>query len=404
VRRFFVELELRGAGVLFARELACTSEEEEALRAEGIVDDAALADRWECSEIGCARKVVHTEDGFVAVCTRESDFCETVVLAREQLRQVHVSLSGLVAVVRRELRIEEPHGAGREGAARDGSEPLYLGEQGTASPRDVFLELRPRPTSLAPFLALREHAPRPTLVLVPALASLGSEMIVRHAAGAKVEIDALGEALAVRGGRIRAAPRLRTARPPRAVVAVGAAVAATTQGSTATLVPKARRWSHLTILAIDKHTVLVKVGWRRQRLTHVDLDMAHGKSRVPTTLWLMLLAICAGHGQFRWDQFGNGKFKNVKPLMTKLREKLCAAFGVDENPFHRFSYSQGWRPKFQAGMWSADDESSAPERPTWSAAREADDAHAAESAWAVAFEDWEGKALPGKATRAPRED
>jgi hypothetical protein len=397
VRRFFVELELHGAGVLFARELACTSEEEAALRAEGIVDEATLADRWECSEIGCARKVVHTEDGFVAVCTRESDFCETVVLAREQLRQVHVSLSALVVVVRRELRIEEPHGT-----AREASEPLYLGEQGTVFARDVFLELRPRASSFAPFLALREHAPRPTLVLVPALASLGSELVVRHAAGAKVEIDALGEALAVRDGRVRAAPRLRAVRPPRAVVA--ATVAATTPASTATLVPQARRWAHLTILAIDKHTVLVKVGWRRQRLTYVDLDMADGNTREPTILWLMLLAICAGHGQFRGDQSSKGKFGSAKTSMTRLRKKLCAAFGVDENPFHPFSYSQGWRAKFVAGMWTADDESSAPERPTWSAEGEADGAESAESAWAVAFEDWEGKALPGKATRAPRED
>jgi hypothetical protein len=393
VRRFFAQVEQKGAGPMLASELAFSAEEEAALRAEGIVGDAALAERWECGEIGCARLVVQMEDGFVAVCTRESDLCETVELSREELRRVHVSLAALLEVVRRELRIVPP-----QRAASEATGPLHLGEQGTSSPRDVFLELHPRPASLAPFLALREHAPRATLVLVPALASLASEVVVGHATGAKVEIDALGEALAVRGGKIRAAPRLRSARAPIAAVAL------VTGAPPATLVPRARQWAHLTILAIDKHTVLVKVGWRRQRLTYVDVGFAAKNSRQPTTQWLMLLAICAGHGEFKWQEFGS--FGTAKTEVTRLRKRLSAAFGVDENPFHPFSYAQGWRARFQAGMWSEDDESALQVRAprTWGADGEPDVAEAADSAWGVAFEDWEGKALPGRATRAPRDD
>jgi hypothetical protein len=288
---------------------------------------------------------------------------------------------------------------------RRGIEPLYVGEQGSVSPRDVFLELCPRPSSLLSFVALREHARRPTLLLVPSLESLGTEVALGHAAGAKVEIDALGDALALRGGRIRAAPRLRSAHasPPRVA---GAAE----REPAATLVPRARRWADLLILCIDKHTILVKVGWRRQRLTYVDLGLAGKKSREPTKVWVMLLAICAGRGELRWSDFGS--FDNAKGFVKLLRKALRAAFGVEEDPYHRLSYPQGWRARFQAGMWTEEeekDDDDAPARRAWGERAEGDEGREAldgraESAWAVAFEDWEGKAMPARATRAPREE
>jgi hypothetical protein len=397
VRRFFAWLERHGACTALARDFApaCAKEEEEALRAEGIVEGAGLADRWECPEIGCARLVVKTDDGYVAACTREEGLCETVTLSREDLRQVKVSLEALLAIVRRELRVEEPRRA-----AREGIEPLYVGEQGAAHPRDVFLELHPRAPSLPAFLALREHAPRPTVLLVPSLSTLSSELVTAHATGAKVEIDALDDALHVRGGRVRAAPRLRSAKPPPRA---SAAADDRRAEPASTLVPRARRWADLCILAIDKHTILVKVGLRRQRLTAVDLGLAGKNSRKATKVWTVLLLICAGSGEFRWNELGT--FENAKVHVTKLRHALSAAFGIDDDPFHDFTYEQGWRARFQAGMWSAEQENAAPDRPAWSAdSGDGETDGGAESAWAVAFDDWQGKAPPAKATRAPRDD
>jgi hypothetical protein len=385
LRGFFASLEEHAFGVIPARDLLPVGADAlRSLRAEGIVTSAPRAETFPCGALDCARVVCESDGRLVAACAREPPECETVAIAPSDLEQAAVSIAALVRVLRRELRIDPPRRAPFGRVAGEGI--ANLGEQGQAAPRDVFLVLRPRSPAFAPLLALREHAPRPTLVLVPTLASLETEVLVAHAAGAKVEIDALAELLAVGDGRIEAVRRLR-APPPRSVEAPRTEVAARP------LVPRPRRWEDMLMHALDGETVIVRVGWRTQRLTHIDLGMAR-RNRKPRRIFLLLLAVCAGGGGFRWRDFG--KFEAVKQLVTQLRKALSAAFGIEADPFREFSYEHQWRAKFGAGVGELEALPRAWEGET------RDDG--AESAWAVAFEDWEGRAAPGKGKRKPAAD
>jgi hypothetical protein len=384
LRSFFTLLELHGAGPLRTRDLACDDPTAEALHGEGILARAPLATKWPCEAIGCARVVVATGDGFVATCTREEDRCETLDLARTDLAQVNLSLEALFDVVRRELRIE----ASRR-APSDDDAPLYLGEQGLASPRDVFFELRPRSSRLPSFLAAREHAPRPTLLLVPSITSIDPDLVVKHAPGAKVEIDALADALTVRGGRIMAAPRLRKAH-------VFATAPSTPKGgaTASSLIPRPRRWTDLTVLGFDKRSIIARAGRRSQRLTAADLGMACKNTREPKKHFFVLLALCAGNGEFRWKEFGS--FESVCKAVSRLRADMCAAFGITEKPFYEFTHQDQWRAKFRAAMASDEDKKREKEAASraWSEEEEEGE-HAegreVESAWDTAFEDWKDR-------------
>jgi hypothetical protein len=407
LRAFFAFVEKHGENEVPADDLARALARDgdaalAALLEEGIVRGAGLAKSWSCEEVGCdGRLVVASENGaFLALCTREPVACETLTLAREELAQQRVSMDALLAVVRRELRIDR---SARPASPSDGGvrQPAWLGEQGTASPRDVFWTLAPNPWALAPFFAAREHAPRPTLLLVPTLASVDPELVVVHAAGAKVEIDALAEALGVRDGRIVALRRLRAA-PSRAATDAPPAPAPS-PSSHFPLVPRARAWNQVRIVALDRETVLVTVGRRTQKLTYIDLGMGHKLSRKPRKTFLLLLAICAGGGTFRWSQFSR-RFGTVKELVSELRKALCAAFGIEDDPFHGFSYRDQWRAKFVAG--TAPIEERAQRKGAWAGATEDDGSaeKAPETAWSVAFEDWEGGTEPARSTRKPPSD
>jgi hypothetical protein len=65
-----------------------------------------------------------------------------------------------------------------------------------------------------------------------------------------------------------------------------------------------------------------------------------------------VLAICAGHGTFRWKRFGT--YKTAKNGVSIVRKLLKAAFGLDEDPFHEFTVAEGWRAKFFASSQISD--------------------------------------------------
>ena len=381
LRPFFALLARHGEGTVSEQELAraaaaCGHDAYDALRAEGIVLPAPLATTWPCEGLTCARVVGARGEGFVAGCAEAPPRCETVTLARADLAQVRLSLAAVHAVALRELGIASPSSP-RRGART--AEPSYLGEQGVKSPRDVFFALRPRDTDLALFLAAREHAPRPTLLLVAELGAIAHEVVVAHAAGAKVEIDELAAALATRDGAIIAIRRLRATPKPQATadaITVGAHDVGPTLG------PAVRRWEDLRIRAFKDGTVSVKVGLCAQRLTHVDLGMAHKQTRKPLRHSELLLAVCRGGGPFRWKELG--KFVVVKKVVSELRGALCRAFLIDEDPFYDFSYAHQWKAKFQCGVGEDDGRRRG-------SRVDGEEDEALGRAWGTTFEQWDGE-------------
>jgi hypothetical protein len=106
-------------------------------------------------------------------------------------------------------------------------------------------------------------------------------------------------------------------------------------------------WEELTFLKLDNRTILVRFGRRSLRLTAQDLGLAGERSRQPRVLFEMLMAFCENDGWLKTRRFGNAQA--TKTNLSRLRKKLCAAFGLDVNPFHDFKPGMGWLARFRVG-------------------------------------------------------
>jgi transcriptional regulator of acetoin/glycerol metabolism len=111
--------------------------------------------------------------------------------------------------------------------------------------------------------------------------------------------------------------------------------------------PRARSWGEVGVRRVDGLTVLVTVGARSARFSHVDLGLASAKSRGPTKAWELLLATCEGRGTFAWRRFGDTR-DTVRKQVERLTEALCAAVGLDDAAFEPFEPSRGWVARFLA--------------------------------------------------------
>jgi DNA-binding response OmpR family regulator len=113
----------------------------------------------------------------------------------------------------------------------------------------------------------------------------------------------------------------------------------------------ASRWKDIKITAIDGHTLRVQCGKQTVRRTYVDLGFA-GANREPIKKWAVLLALCAGHGTFRWKRFGS--YDTAKNAVSVVQKLLKEAFSLEENPIERHSVANAWRARFFASSEIAD--------------------------------------------------
>ncbi len=356
---FLLFLERHGIHTFLAATFYAAVPEPErlALRAARIVRDTVPATTLPCGESDCARAVVESRRGrLTAVCTREPPACVAVDVTRADLDQIALSLDPLLEVVRRIARAEP---ADRHSRTPDA---ILAGVQrgDSAKARDVWLALRPWAPRFRTWLASLDRAPRPSLVLVPTDATLDADITARHGAGAYVELDALSASWALRNGRIAGVRRLRVAAPPpddeddapsharapRSLSDDAARTRARSHASPTPRPPRATRWRDVDIFLVDATTVLVRVGDRTQRLTHTDLGLASNRNRKPKKTWELLVVLCAGAGTFKWRRFGT--FANASKIVSDLRREMSRAFGIKDDPFESFSYTEQWRTKFRA--------------------------------------------------------
>jgi hypothetical protein len=222
-----------------------------------------------------------------------------------------------------------------------------LGWMGTGrDAREVLLCARPQ-TGLA--RALRRT--RLTLVLVPSARHLTPLLRERHAPGARVELEALEEALVALGGRLvrRAsiapdAPRIE--RPPMQPGAASPPYGSPSTPHTVPLRGIAKRWTEVRICMVDRTTVRVDVEGRCVRCTHIDFGMAHSRTRKPTRVWEVVQEICERGGFFRTSRLGSADA--TKKLVSRVSRDLQELFGIEGPAFHRYRSDCGWRSRFEA--------------------------------------------------------
>jgi hypothetical protein len=325
------------------------------LRAAGLVRAAPAAATWPCDRGGaCHRQVCPSPRGsatpLYAACDDggAEDACPSIDLAHDDVAQESVAVADLVKTLRALYRLE---GSARAPSAI-GPEPFALGEELVGEiRRDVFLVLDAAKPVLPHFLAVRERAARPTLVLVSTAHRLAPETATRYAPGAHVEVELLEDALAVRGDKVVRAGNLRLVAPKPLELAEPVTAVRKRKGMTA---PTGRiaeeigatSWSAIKITVVDGHTVRIQNGKATIRRSYIDLGLASHGNRNPTDKWKLLLLLCAGHGKFRWKDLGT--FATARNAVYVLRKALKESFGLEDDPFHKFRAVDGWRAKFFA--------------------------------------------------------
>jgi hypothetical protein len=200
------------------------------------------------------------------------------------------------------------------------------------SAREVLFCSRPL-TGLAKALERR----RSTLVLVPSARHLTPALRERHGPGSVVELEALEEAVVALGGRLVRRAAIAPDAPGMDVRTVQPAVR---------LLGIAKRWTEMRICLLDRTTVRIDVGGRSIRCTHVDLGMAHWRTRRPTLVWEVLEEICQHKGFFHTSRFGNANA--TKQLIFRASHDLRDLFGIQSSPFHRYRSECGWKSRFEA--------------------------------------------------------
>jgi hypothetical protein len=323
----------------------------DALFTAGVVREGPPAATLPCGEgvAGCAREVRHAgaaKDGaprFIAVCGARPRECDTIDVEADALREVTVSIADLVKTLQGLMGITD----GRRSRGSGGGEWVLVGEQARddGAARDVVLMVRPGPHGFDEWLEARSRGARPTLVLLPTARALSADAVQRHGPGSHVEVDALADALALKSGALALGPRLRAVRAPDDDEIV---TAPTPVRGSARSLPKPARWQDVKILLVDGETVTIEVAGKFGRLTFIDMGLAGRGNRKPTKAWSLLTMCCEGQGRFRWKPFGT--FENARQVVARLRKSLRATFGLDDDPFHEFSYTDQWRTKFRAGV------------------------------------------------------
>jgi hypothetical protein len=231
-----------------------------------------------------------------------------------------------------------------------GEEPARCGARG------VVLAWRGDSAELRAVLAERARAGKATRVLVLTQASRDA-LRSRYSGDDGVVVEALADLLTVRDGRITAAPPLGlVGGVPLAGVAANDAPALAgldvhprVRSAALDGLPEVKRWGEVTLFDVDESDLLgVALGIARpRRLSCVDLGLASKDGRRPVKAFALLKTICEGNGLFVTRAFGSRS--NGKRLISNLRDALQATFGLDDDPFERYSTTDhAWRPKFRA--------------------------------------------------------
>ncbi len=366
LRAYFAAIESGATAVAradLAREL--TPAELDALGRARLVKAGTPFTSWPCDQAtsGCGREIV--PDGgsaFLGVCEgscEQEDRCLDVPLDAGALARAMLDLGALAAALRALYRLERagPSRASRpaEPCAEPADEPACLGEERSPErTRDVFFAARPSAPVLAAFLEARLRVAREALVLVPTARAVPSEIAARHAPGARVEIEILEDAIAVRQGKLSRETRLRLVPPPADALAPNDAPEAPKAVRKPNAPPAptglaaqigATKWSQIKITAIDGHTLRIQCGQTSVRRTYLDLGFG-GANREPIEKWKIVIAICEGHGSFRWKQFG--AFNAVKNSVYVVQRMLKHAFGLADNPIRPYDGALAWQAKFFA--------------------------------------------------------
>jgi hypothetical protein len=250
-----------------------------------------------------------------------------------------ISIPDFVRALRRVYEID-PRGLPTPGGIDP--RPMTIGWTGRGTEEREVVLVHRSGSALSSVL----HRNRRTLALVYAGRWLKDDDRKHHGPDAFVSVDALDEVLVVRDGRLAYKGRDAPVEPTPPPSAAPARATARPSTRAHLPIPGATRWNLVSVYLVNQRTVRIDCGGRSHRRSYLDLGMAHAASREPTRVWDLLVAFCEGNGYLQTSRFGNSDA--TKMLVHRLRKALKDVFGLEGDPFFKYSRKQSWKTRFLA--------------------------------------------------------
>ncbi len=108
--------------------------------------------------------------------------------------------------------------------------------------------------------------------------------------------------------------------------------------------PAGASWEDLRVKFFDGHTVKVKYKeLPTKTFSYKEMGFSNDKSHKPNIQWEFLREIADHHGYLTVSNYNKRFHKNTKYELVKV---LKAFFGMEEDPFERYTKNNGYRLRF----------------------------------------------------------
>lgn len=112
------------------------------------------------------------------------------------------------------------------------------------------------------------------------------------------------------------------------------------------VIPKLKSWDGLSLqFSGDKHVEITFPGFNGiLKLSYVDMNCVDKRNGKPDSQWALLKILASLQGSVTWKD--KSAAATIKKSKQALKRRLIELFGVEEDPFHRYTKKEGYRVKF----------------------------------------------------------
>ncbi len=141
------------------------------------------------------------------------------------------------------------------------------------------------------------------------------------------------------------------------------------------------QWNEIVIKFVSADAVEIRARHVKYQYTYAEMGFKNRKARdaSPDSIWRTLRDVLARfRGEVSWhtEKVSEGDRNRMKRTVSTLRKRLCAFFGIEDDPFHPYRNEKSYKTKFvllpaETSFDSADDggdddlESIMPESPDY---------------------------------------
>jgi hypothetical protein len=288
---------------------------------------------------GCPRRIVkESADRFRAVCAAESQECDSLQLAREDVQILAFDDGRFARALQQILGL--PAGSPQIKYRGDIVDLGVVRLNSRTRLPVVLLMASSRPSARVLLAEVERTYRQGAVLLTPTDEMIDGETESRLADSGFIWL-ALAGILFADGTKL-------TAKQPLAELVGQPAVAprpAVKESAHRFPTPPDTEWTDVRMRFTDGNTVTIKVGTIAKRVTYAEMDMKHANSGEPTVLWQLLRAFADNDGRFDWRH--PQASRHVKQRVCRLRKTLKAYFDLAADPFFKYQKGVGYRVRFQ---------------------------------------------------------